>query len=75
MTLDKTMFEKGEVVVCSGSRGYSLTTGKEYEVIKYDPPLPDSSSVSGFTWPAYVAVIGDNGKELYCHASRFKRKR
>lgn len=64
-------FEKNQQVVCVASHGYCLTTGKVYSVVEYMPPIPADSS-HGFTWPAYVTVVDDFGKEATGHAYRFK---
>lgn len=66
--------QTGDVVVCVGSRGYCLTTGKEYTVLDYQPAWYDSSAAAGFKWPAYVIVEDDFGVRVHCHASRFKPK-
>ncbi|UDL16929.1 hypothetical protein [Stenotrophomonas phage TS-10] len=58
----------GDIVVCTGSRGYHLTTGKRYRVLAY---LPEEHS-EHFTWPEYVNVTDDYGKVVGCHAHRFK---
>lgn len=60
----------GDTVVCRGSRGYLFTTGKEYTVQDYQPEAHDTN----FTWPAYVQVIDDCGKKVWCHAHRFAAK-
>ena len=69
------MFTKEQVVVAVVVRGYEhfLTEGKEYKVLEYTPKqyVPDSG---GFSWPAYLTVLDDNGRETSCHASRFKLK-
>jgi len=64
---------KGEKIVCRSARGYDLTEGKTYEVVQYDEPWQDKDSPGGFTWPAYVHVINDSGKQVAAHASRFAR--
>lgn len=64
------IFEPGDQVICTGSRGYAFTTGKIYTVLKYEPRWPESASM--FTWPAYVSVEDDDGKRVHCHACRFK---
>ncbi len=61
-------FEVGQKVIATGSYGWLLTQGKEYEVIKYEPEVRDPT----FTWPAYVTVIGDSGKPVSGHAHRFR---
>lgn len=67
------VFEKDEVVICVGSRGYfNLTTGAEYKIIRYEPEEPVEGI--GFTWPAYVVVLGDDGRYVHCHANRFVKK-
>lgn len=60
----------GDVVVCNAARGYCFTTNKEYTVLEYQPEAPDLN----FTWPAYVRVTDDYGKEVWCHAHRFDVK-
>lgn len=60
----------GDRAVCVGSRGYDFTTGKEYEIVQYDPPY--RAEGDWFTWPAYVAVVDNSGKLVHCHAHRFK---
>ncbi len=60
--------QTGDVVTCRASRGYCLTTGKEYRVLEYQPEAHDIN----FTWPAYVKVQDDYGKEVWCHACRFE---
>ena len=66
------MFNEGDQVICTGSRGYDFTTGKVYTVLKYEPQYYDADTPSGFTWPAYVKVKDDSGLEVFCHAHRFK---
>ena len=63
------VFEVGDVVVCVAPYRYAFTLGKQYTVLKYEPQYPDTN----YTWPAYVTVTGDNGKEAVCHARRFKK--
>lgn len=60
----------GDRVKCVASRDYCFTTNKVYEVIDYQPEQPDIS----FTWPAYVKVIDDYGKGVWCHAHRFVKE-
>lgn len=57
----------GDKIKCRAPRGYDLTMGKEYEVIKYEPEAHDIN----FTWPAYVHVKDDIGEVCVCHAHRF----
>lgn len=66
-------FKKGDIVICTGSRGYNFTAGKEYVIIDYSPECYESNA-GGFTWPAYVQVADDAGKVVTCHARRFKPK-
>lgn len=61
-------FKPGDIVVCVASRSYMLTTGKQYTVVWYEPEC----SVPTYTWPAYVTVIGDEGKATTGRAYRFK---
>ena len=63
------VFEVGNIVVCVAPYGYAFTRDKQYTVLKYEPRYPDTN----FTWPAYVTVTGDDGKEAICHARRFKK--
>lgn len=61
--------EIGSRVRCIDSDGYhSLTKGKVYEVVDFQPRVRD---VSGFTFPPYVIVIGDFGTLVTCHLWRF----
>lgn len=66
------MFAVGDkvIAVSNGSYNWLLTEGKEYTVVKYEPPHRDPT----FTWPAYVTVLGDHGKPVTGHAHRFKHK-
>ena len=66
--------QKGDTVVCRNKSGYLFTEGKEYTVVAYDPEMYDSSTPGGFTWPAYVVVRDDNGRNVKCHAHRFTEK-
>lgn len=70
--MSKQKFSVGDTVVCVGSRGYYLTTGKQYEVIGWEPETyhPDAG---GFTFPAYVHILDDGGKRVSCHAWRFEK--
>ena len=65
------VFEVGEIVVATCSHAWQLTEGKQYVVIKYEPPYREPNI--GFTWPAYVTGVGDRGKALSCHTYRFRR--
>lgn len=58
----------GDKVKCVGPLGYRFTTNKVYEVIDYQPEQYDDDN---FTWPAYVLVEDDYGKQVWCHAHRF----
>lgn len=61
--------EIGSRVRCIDSDGYpSLTKGKVYEVIDFQPSLRYDN---GFTFPAYVAVVGDSGFRVSAHPYRF----
>lgn len=62
---------KGDKVVCRNPNGYAFTEGKEYTVIEYSSEAYEAD-IGGFTWPAYVAVKDDYGREVACHASRFR---
>lgn len=61
--------QPGDLVICRASRGYAFTEGKQYTVLKYDPPCYEKEA--GFTWPAYVMVTDDYDRNVYCHAHRF----
>ena len=61
-------FYEGQRVIATGSYGYLLTTGKEYEVVGVTPPLV----LPSFTFPEYVSVIGDDGKRVTGHNHRFQ---
>lgn len=67
-------FKRGDKVIALYNHAYSITVGKEYEIQSYEPPYRDPTSPSGFIWPAYVIVTGDDGEPLHCHASRFELK-
>ena len=67
------VFKSGDKVRCTGSRGYELTTGEIYTVLEYEPPYRDPSSYSGFSWPAYVVLLDDNGRRVHLHANRFEK--
>lgn len=62
------VFKKGDTVACLYNYAYEnqLTRGKAYKVLDYIP----REVTPGFTFPAYVAVMGDNGKKTECHATR-----
>ena len=64
--------KKGDIIICRGDRGYDLTAGKEYVVIDFEPS--DADTDIGFTWPAYVHIIDDTGKQVAAHAARFVEK-
>lgn len=61
-------FYEGQRVIATGSYGYLLTKGKEYEVVGVTPPLV----IPSFTFPECVTVIGDGGKRVTGHSYRFK---
>lgn len=64
----KNEFFVGQKVIATGSYNWLLTKGKEYRVTKFEP----ESYMVCFTWPAYVTVVGDNGKPVTGHVHRFK---
>ena len=70
MPIAEPVFEVGQVVVATGNYSWLLTEGKQYTVTKYEPECPDHAI--GFTWPAYVTVIGDSGKPVTGHTYRFR---
>jgi hypothetical protein len=61
-------FTVGQRVRATGSYMWSLTEGKEYEVIGYTPP----SVHPHFTFPPYVTVMGDLDSPVTGHTYRFK---
>lgn len=61
----------GQLVRCLWADGYNFKEGREYIVIEYIPPYP-TEGTGGFTFPAYVEVLDDNGRKATCHASRFE---
>lgn len=63
-----TLHKIGDVVKCVAASGYPLTMGKEYTVTDVSRPIHEDS---GFTFPSYVVVMGDNGKDCVCHHYRF----
>lgn len=69
------VFKEGEKVICKNTINYSLTEGKEYTVIAYDPPTviayDPPTGTPHFTFPAYVTVEDDEGKKTTAHAHRF----
>lgn len=67
-------FKPGDTVVCYDSHGYAFTEGKEYTVVDYIPEPYDRDTPSGFTWPTYLKIINDYGRQVRCHASRFLPK-
>ena len=67
-TAKQPAFEVGETVVATGSYNWLLTEGKQYTVIKYEEELRGGA----FTWPAYVTVVGDNGRPVSGHSHRFR---
>lgn len=68
--MDEPVFEVGQVVEATCSYDWLLTKGKQYTVTHYQPSCPDLHI--GFTWPAYVTVIGDSGKPVTGHTYRFR---
>lgn len=63
-----TVHKIGDVVKCVAASGYPLTAGKEYTVTGV---VPRVYMENGFTFPSYVIVMGDFGKECLCHHHRF----
>jgi hypothetical protein len=66
-------FKEGEQVRAICNHAYRIKEGKIYTIIKFEPEFYDRTSPSGFTWPSYATVIGDNGKPITCHAHRFAK--
>lgn len=63
-----TEFKVGQRVTATGSYGWRLTAGKEYEVTDVTP----EEVTPHFTFPEYVTVIGDDGRPVTGHTHRFK---
>lgn len=56
----------GQSIKCMGGRGINnLTNGKVYHAI-------NGLEVGLVGGRPYITVIGDDGKQLSCHASRFE---
>jgi len=64
-------FTIGQTVAGAYVQGYEnhLTAGKRYVVTDYSPA---ERTEIGFTFPAYVTVIGDSGRPVTAHTYRFK---
>jgi hypothetical protein len=62
-----TPFRVGQRVVATGDYNRLLTKGHVYTVVGCIAPvvLPD------FTFPPYVTVIGDHGRQVTGHTYRF----
>lgn len=60
-------FKTGDTVEAVVTRGYALTKGKHYEVLKFEPSFADFN----YTWPAYVHLVDDAGRNVIAHAHRF----
>lgn len=60
------VFAKGETIIAVGVSGYEyqLTEGKEYVCLH-------GTEKGIFAGRPYVTVIGDRGREVSCHATRF----
>lgn len=72
--MSATTFEPGETVRCFNRSGYHLLTeGKDYTVVGFEPAFYCRDHASGFHWPAYVTVTGDDGHKITAHAHRFYR--
>lgn len=69
----KIIFTAGEQVKALCSHAYRIREGMVYTVVRFEPEYYDSEHPCGFTWPAYVVVLDDNGEELHCHAYRFTK--
>ncbi len=59
----------GDKIKCRRTDGYRFTEGAVYEVIGY---TPQEQVAGGFTFPAYVTVEDDTGREVTAHAHRFE---
>lgn len=66
------VFAPSDAVTPIYTDGYLLTMGRVYTVEAYEPRMPDSG---GFTWPAYVHLLDDNGRSVVAHAARFRLTR
>jgi hypothetical protein len=68
-----TTYTPGQRVVCISSGGcwWVLTEGATYTVVNYEPPYTDKEA-RNYTWPAYLTVVGNEGKHVTAHAHRFR---
>lgn len=66
------IFQPGDKVTPVYVSGYVLTMGNVYTVQRYEPRYFDGSVPAGYTWPAYVHVQDDWGRDVVAHASRFR---
>lgn len=62
--------KEGAKAECVDPRGYDLTKNKTYNVLGYQPEYQDGP----FKGPAYVKVMDDYGREVWCHAHRFEEE-
>lgn len=64
-------FKVGDKVIATQAIGgyqYHLTPGKVYTVTNFQP----QNVTPNFTFPEYVSVIGNMGKEVTAHTYRFQ---
>ncbi len=66
--MKEPVFPVGQTVRATGPYNGWLTPGKLYTVTAYDPPGPTPTPC----WPAYVTVMGDDGKPVAGHTYRFE---
>ena len=66
------VFKEGDIAICRFSRGYNITEGREYVVLKYEPKQQDDSC--SYTWPAYITFLDDDERKCKAHAQRFTLK-
>ena len=59
----------GQVVIAQGRPYPGLTEGKQYTVLRHAPRDVGPT----FTWPAYITVMGDQGRPVTAHCHRFRR--
>lgn len=64
--MSNVVFKAGQMITAQGTRGTSLTRGKQYECI-------NGTEEGIFPSSPYVTVIDDNGNQYSCHQSRFEK--
>jgi len=69
-TMKEPVFAVGEKVIATGPYMHQITSGKEYEVIRY---RPTHWADNGFRYSASVWVIGDFGTPVGGFTYRFRK--